>query len=106
MKLIPNELLQKLPPFYSTENEADPICHVKLFNPYGAGTWYIIEFDPDTKVAFGLSVIQEAELGYFSLEELEGLELPWGGGIERDLYFNSVQLSVIRKLYVISPVIS
>lgn len=29
-----------------------------------------------------------AEYGYFSLKELEGIELPFGLKIERDLYFD------------------
>ena len=45
------------------------------------------EYDPDNRLAFGLCVIHEPELGYFSLEELESIELQWGLGIERDLHW-------------------
>ena len=30
---------------------------VKLFNPTGAGTWYLSELDPETNVAFGVCQI-------------------------------------------------
>jgi len=40
-----------------------------------------LEYDPEEKLAFGLCVIHEPELGYFSIEELESIELQWGLGI-------------------------
>tara|TARA_R100000231_G_scaffold64598_1_gene52193 strand:- start:172 stop:477 length:306 start_codon:yes stop_codon:yes gene_type:complete len=61
----------------------------KLFNPVGAGTWYLSELDPETNVAFGLCEIHEKELGYVSLDELSEYTGPLGLGIERDKYFLS-----------------
>src|SRR5947207_2515957 len=50
-------------------------------------TWFASEYDPSRRLFFGLVIGFEAELGYFSLDELEeargGLGLP----IERDLNF-------------------
>lgn len=42
-------------PLYSQENVAlnDKLVLVKLFNAYGSGTWYITEYNPQTKIAFG-----------------------------------------------------
>ena len=48
----------------------DPTAWVKLFNPAGIGTWYLAEYDPATRTAYGLCVLQEAELGYVSMQEL------------------------------------
>jgi len=42
--LIPQELLDKLPNLYDTENTKDPICHIKLFTPDSNWTFYILEF--------------------------------------------------------------
>ena len=64
-------------------------AEVKLFNPTGAGTWYLSELDPETNIAFGLCEIHEKELGYVSLDELSEYTGPLGLGIERDKYFSS-----------------
>lgn len=43
-------------PLYSQENNSDPLVVAKLFHAYGAATWYVTEFNPDTKIAFGFVV--------------------------------------------------
>ena len=61
---------------------------VKLFNPYGVGTWYLSELD-DNDIAFGyFNLGYETELGYVDLNELKSMVLPFGGKIERDLYWS------------------
>lgn len=61
---------------------------VKLFNPYGSGTWYLSELD-DNDIAFGRCDLgYGAELGYISLQELKDYRSPLGLGIERDLYWD------------------
>jgi len=72
------------------DNETDHIPVVKFFNPIGAATWLISEMIPDEPdILFGLCDLGfgEAEMGYVRLSELEGLRLPGGLTIERDLYF-------------------
>ncbi len=96
MKLITDEFeeLFKEFPLYSQEHEEDPLVLAKLFDPAGSATWLLLEYDPETKIAFsyvmGLAV---DELGYTSLTELESLERPFGLTIERDLYFAQKRLS-------------
>src|SRR5437870_4155309 len=69
MKLLPKDILNKLPPLYSQENEKDPMVICKFFYPDFSWTWYAIEYDgKDT--FFGLVDGYEKELGYFSLLEL------------------------------------
>ena len=92
MKLFTKEILNKLPALYANSEKgmAETKVIVKLFNPAGAGTWYITEYDPETKIAFGfvnLGDPEMAELGYISIQELEDLRLPFGLGIERDINF-------------------
>lgn len=77
--------------------EPDPAPSVKFFNPVGAGTWLATELDEDGDTLFGLADLGFGcpELGYFSLRELEGIRLPFGLRIERDLGFASkIPLSV------------
>jgi len=92
MKLFTKEILNKLPKLYANENKSMEETRVilKLFNPCGAGTWYITEYDPGYKLAFGFTDLGDpemAELGYVSIQELENYRGPLGLGIERDMHF-------------------
>lgn len=63
---------------------------VKLFCPWGAGTWLLTELDPDApNVAFGLCDLGMGcpELGSVSLDEIADIRGPGGLRIERDYYF-------------------
>lgn len=81
------------------ENVADPIVIAKFFYPYGAGSWYALEYSPDTREFFGyVAGLGTDELGYFSLDEFENLEGPAGAqGIERDYYWHEVPLSQVQS---------
>ena len=69
--------------------DPDPPPVVKFFNPLGAATWLATELDPDGDTLFGLADLGFGcpELGSFSLSEIAGVRLPFGLGIERDLWF-------------------
>lgn len=97
MKLLTKDLEKRFKEIGSQENEKDPIVIAKFFNPCGAGTWYATEYDPETKTFFGYVELLEGELGYFSLEELENINLPLGLKIERDLYTKEKRLSEYKN---------
>lgn len=59
-------------------------------------TWYALEFD-EVDTFFGLIIGFEAELGYFSLSELQAARGPLGLPIERDVHFQPTRLSVVRS---------
>ena len=63
---------------------------VKLFNPTGAGTWILTEFDGEDSF-FGLADLHmgSPELGYVSKSELESFRGLAGLGIERDKWFTA-----------------
>jgi len=46
MKLLTKELLKKLPPLSSQENEEDPMVMCKFFTPDAHWTWYALEGSP------------------------------------------------------------
>ncbi len=96
MKLLTAKDLKNLPALYATEDIEDPIAQVKLFHPLGGATWFLTEYNPDTKIGFGLAHIQETELGYISIEELQNLNLG-GLGVERDTSFKPKKLSEARQ---------
>jgi hypothetical protein len=69
--------------------DVDHVPVVKFFNPVGAATWLATELDEDGDTLFGLADLGFGcpELGSFSLMEISSVRLPFGLGIERDLYF-------------------
>ncbi|MGY4752715.1 DUF2958 domain-containing protein [Pannonibacter sp. Q-1] len=67
--------------------DVDHVPVVKFFNPFGAGVWLATELAADGDTLFGLADLGEPELGYFSLEEMTSVRLPFGLGIERDILF-------------------
>lgn len=80
--------LAKLPALYSTDGTKGDRPAVKLFDAYGSAFWVIWEYDAEQKLGFGLCDLGMGfpELGYVSIEELEGLGLR----VERDLYANTL----------------
>ena len=103
MKLITKEIEATLPPLYSQENVSDPVAVLKIFDPCGRCTFFILEGSrqPDGDLllfGFCRSALGPDcdELGYASLRELESVRRPLGLGFERDLYFKPTPLSKIR----------
>ena len=63
---------------------------VKLFCPWGSGTWLLTELDSeDPEIAFGLCDLGmgSPEIGRVSLTELAEVRGPGGLRIERDIHF-------------------
>jgi hypothetical protein len=96
MKLLTQEIENKIPKLYETDGQEDKMVYAKFFNPIGSWTWYAIEYDSEEKLFFGAVDGDFFELGYFSLEELESIELPFGMKIERDIHFKPKPLSEIQ----------
>jgi len=102
MKLMTHEFntLFKKYPLYSQQDNKDPLIITKLFDTCGSATWYLTEYDPVDKIAFGYVTGMIAdEWGYVSLIELEDIRHPQFGiaRIERDLYFNKSSFRDVLK---------
>ena len=98
MRLMTKQLEKRFLQVGNQSELEDPVVIAKFFNPCGAGTWYATEYDPNDKVFFGyVSIFGDwnDEWGYFSLEELESFQGPFGIGIERDLFFDEKPFSQI-----------
>jgi hypothetical protein len=108
---LTKNLLQTLPALYSQENNPDPMVVCRFFTADAGWTWYAIEgspvdeqgyYDTDKEkvdfVFFGLVSGLEAELGYFSLSELNSIRGNLGLPVERDRYFQPTRLSAIKTL--------
>ena len=66
----------------------------------GAGTWFATEYDPIRNHCFGyVSIFGDHcdEWGYFSIDELESVRLPFGLRMERDLYWEEKPFSQAVK---------
>ena len=73
------------------------LAKIRLFNPGGAGTWWIAAYDPETRVAFGVAEIAERGLGDIWMPELVEYRGAFGLPIERDLYYEPATLGQICR---------
>ena len=98
--LMPDSIRKQLPKLYSTEKEliGDKVAYARYFFPMGAYTAYLLEYDPKTRIGFGVVTIGYGwELGNMSLDEMEEVKIH-GLGIERDLFFSPKKLHEIAEL--------
>jgi hypothetical protein len=79
------------------QDKPDAIVVAKFFSPVSNWTWYATEYDADERMFFGLVCGFEQELGYFSRDELESVQLPFGLGIERDLHFSEITVDKLKE---------
>jgi len=97
VRLIPDN--HTIPPLYSSKEESNPTCHIKLFTPDANWTWYILEIDEANEMCFGFVVGLEKELGYFNISELESVRGALNLPVERDLSFTPTLLSQVKGLH-------
>jgi len=95
MKLLTQEISQRLPLLGATAEHPDPVVQCKFFYPDFPWTWYAIEYD-GADLFYGFVDGDEPELGYFRLSELVANRGKWGLPIERDRYFDPCLLSVLQ----------
>jgi hypothetical protein len=90
MQLLPVELREQIPKLYSQEHikMQEKQVHCKFFFPAADWTWFITEGETegDDFVFFGFVIGFEEEWGYFTLNELEHINVN-GLTVERDLHF-------------------
>lgn len=96
MELLPPELKNQLPKLYEQEKTEDPIVYIKFFFPAGNWTWFVTEGERrgDDFMFFGYVVGLEREWGYFTLRQLEGINIQ-GLTVERDGYFEQQRFSLV-----------
>lgn len=102
--MIPQELKQRFKEQGDTSKKRakDITVIAKFFCPWGAATWFATDYDEADNVCFGYANLgddQNAELGYFSIDELEDLKGPLGLKIERDLYWKERSLQEVMDCH-------
>lgn len=93
MKLFTKAIDKKLFKQYETGSSLkNQKVVAKIFNPYGRGTWYILNSDPnDPNYLWAIVDLFEIEMGSVSRAELEGIKVPpFGLPLERDTGFKEV----------------
>lgn len=93
MKLFTKEIDNKLFDQYQKGSDLENQKVVaKIFNPYGRGTWYLLNSDPqDPDYIWAIVDLFEVEMGSVSRSELESIKVPpFGLGLERDLSFTPI----------------
>lgn len=96
--------LAAIPDLYETERTplVEKIVHAHYF--VGSCDWYVMELDrKEYRIAFGWANLgddQNAELGYFDLEELAQVAVRHPSGltlrVERDLHWQPVRFGDLR----------
>ena len=100
MLLLTKEIKNKLPKLYANEKKKPEEIKVivKFFNPTGAGTWYITEFDGEDTMFGYVTGLGFDELGYVSFKELSNIKCRLGLSIERDKFWNDkITLAEVMK---------
>jgi len=97
--LLPSSIAKKIPGLGGTSDESDPIFHLKWFTPDSGFTWYVAEFDPKSRIAYGFVVGPFPEWGTFSLDEVRAIRGSLNLPVERDLSFDPCHASKITKEY-------
>lgn len=97
MKLMTKTLIKALEK-YSYESQIgikDPIALARFFSPIGSFDWYILGYDPKSRMAYCYAEHNYlfGEFGPVSIDELELVRLPLGLSIEREIRFKKCKLS-------------
>jgi len=98
MELMTKELEATLPVLYETEDikTNNKILRVKYISLHSSWEWYLVEYNKDTKIAFGYVIGHENEWGYFSLKEFQELNKD-GLSIIRDKTFQPIEFMELNN---------
>ena len=100
MKLFTKDIDQKLFEQYPKGSDLNnQMVVAKIFNPYGRGTWYLLNSDPeDPDYIWAITDLFEIEVGSVSRTDLESIKFkPFMLGLERDLMFEPVNAMELYK---------
>lgn len=100
--LTPQELYESVPGLNATKQDdvKQHIAYVRYFSVLGAYRAYILEYDPKTRIAFGVATTgDDWEFGYIDINGLEKIPLVKNVPlIEIDEYFEPCELGEIEEL--------
>ena len=105
MKILTSEILKAFAKQGRTGNKSakDIKIVMKLFNPTGAGTWYLYEKE-DEDIYWGFVNLGDPEMsecGTVSMTELMAYRGMFGLGIERDMHFEPLSMSLKEVMDIV-----
>ena len=76
-RLLSDDLKKVLPKLREQEHSKDPTVYAVFYFPGSGWKWFVTEGQPTVEdfLFFGYVIGFEAEFGYFSLNELEGVDI-------------------------------
>lgn len=109
MDLLPQYLEKTLPPLGNQQDKREgAIAYVRFFTPWSRWMWFATEYDRGSRIFFGLIVGEDAEYGYFSLDDLEAMEDLLGLRVVHDVFWTPKPLGacVPRKEVITHALVS
>lgn len=105
MKILTQEVLNAFAKQGKTGNKSmkDIKIVLKLFNPTGAGTWYLYEKE-DEDIYWGFVNLNDPEMsecGTVSMSKLMAFKGRFGLGIERDMHFKPLSMSLEEVIRIV-----
>jgi len=100
MKLFTADIDKKLFAQYLKGSDlANQVVVAKIFNPYGRGTWYLLNSDPeDPEYLWAIVDMDDIEVGSVNRSDLENIRIkPFMLGLERDLSFTPMNAAKIYR---------
>ena len=99
-RLLTGELLRVLPRLRGQEHSKDPTVYAVFYFQGSGWKWFVTEGEQsgDDFIFFGYVIGLEAELGYFTLSELKGVDI-CGIKVERVENFEAAPLKDCLELY-------
>ena len=95
MALLTEDIKKRFTEIGKQTYEKDPTVVAKLHDPFTEATWYLIEYniENDTGYGFrtGVDVEGDGDWGYFSMQELEEMELE----VQLDITFTECLFSEV-----------
>lgn len=98
-KMMTKAIEKAAPRLYEQDGMGDrAIVHAHYFSCFSNWDWYMLEYDPDTREAFGIVKGFATEYGYFSIAEFEQLNEERGHEfVERDTHWEPTTVGALRK---------
>ena len=97
MKLMTKEIKEKAQKQYDEGSDMEQKVVAKFFDAMGDWKWFLMNMHKDEDYCWGIVDGFAVEMGSFSMKELQNIELPFGLGIERDMYFEPIKASELWK---------
>ena len=85
-----------IPKIYDQQRSDNPKVYARYFIDNSDWEWLVLEYSKLQRLFFGL-ILPENKLTYFTVEELQKVELEYGVKVELDTNFKIIDLKEIKN---------